>query len=334
MHFHQKSTKMTDYKTLAFKYFRGEISAEEESVLSQWINSGKENLETLHRWENEWNEQAGENVAMDESWARMLGRAAVRETIEEGEIRLQKKKTPIWYAAGVAASLVLAALLIFTPGLKPEEQLYAMEAPVGEKCRILLPDSSVVWLNSGSKLCFNNSFNGKTRDVSLIGEGYFDVAHNPEKPFRVNCGESSVLVRGTKFNISAYPEDRYVVTSVVEGHVVFYKDNTSVDLYKGQSAKFDTAYDVFSHSLENPVNAAAWTESRFVYENISLSELVEKLSRTYGVHFHINSVEHLGDKFNISLRNNESLEDVLEALEYIIPVKTRKSGDNVYVDKK
>ena len=209
-----------------------------------------------------------------------------------------------------------------------------MEAPAGEKCRVALPDHSVEWLNSGSKLSFEDSFNRTERTVTLVGEGYFDVAHDDDRPFTVRCGDVSVLVKGTRFNVSAYPEDRYVVTSVVEGHVVFSDGTAGLDLYKGQSAHYDLLAGRFSRSLENPDDVSAWTESRFVYDNINLVELADKLSRTYAVQFHFNTSDYLDYKFNISLRNNETLADVLSALERIIPVKTRIEGDNVYVDKK
>jgi hypothetical protein len=75
-------------------------------------------------------------------------------------------------------------------------------------------------------------------------------------------------------------------------------------------------------------------ESRFIYNNISLSELAKKLSRTYAVKFHFNTTEHLEDEFNISLRNNENLPVILKALEKIIPVSTRIEGEDVYIDKK
>jgi ferric-dicitrate binding protein FerR (iron transport regulator) len=116
--------------------------------------------------------------------------------------------------------------------------------------------------------------------------------------------------------------------------VVFSDGTAQLDLYKGQSAHYDLLAGRFSRSLENPDDVSAWTESRFVYDNINLVELADKLSRTYAVQFHFNTPDYLDYKFNISLRNNETLSDVLSALERIIPVKTRIEGDNVYVDKK
>ncbi len=322
-----------NYKELAFNYFRGDITGEDERVLNAWVKEDDGNAAQLRGWEKEW--LGSESDAQADQWARMLGRIAVRQTVEEGEMRLDHPTPRRWPAfAAVAASLALVAGLFFLRPRPQESQLYAMEAPAGEKCRVALPDNSVVWLNSGSKLSFEDSFNRKERTVTLVGEGYFDVAHDVDRPFTVRCGDVSVLVKGTRFNVSAYPEDRYVVTSVVEGHVVFSDGTARMDLYKGQSAHYDLLAGRFSRSLEDPDDVSAWTESRFVYDNINLVELADKLSRTYAVKFHFNTPDYLDYKFNISLRNNETLSDVLSALERIIPVKTRIEGDNVYVDKK
>ena len=324
-----------NYKELAFNYFRGDITGEDERVLNAWVKEGDQNAAQLREWEEEWLGSESESESQADQWARMLGRIAVRQTVEEGEMRLDHPARRRWPAfAAVAAALALVAGLFFLLPRPQESQLYAMEAPAGEKCRVALPDNSVVWLNSGSKLSFEDSFNRKERTVTLVGEGYFDVAHDVDRPFTVRCGDVSVLVKGTRFNVSAYPEDRYVVTSVVEGHVVFSDGTARMDLYKGQSAHYDLLAERFSRSLEDPDDVSAWTESRFVYDNINLVELADKLSRTYAVKFHFNTPDYLDYKFNISLRNNETLSDVLSALERIIPVKTRIEGDNVYVDKK
>ena len=319
---------MTNYKELSFKYFRGEITAEEERELHSWIKAEDANLTTLHKWEEEWMASGSEDVSKD--WNQLLGRLSSRQILEEGEIRIRKRHS-LWIPFAVAASLLLAAGSIFLH--RPSEpQLLVMEAPSGEKCRMTLPDSTVVWLNSGSRLTIDDSFNRKERNVNLVGEGYFEVYPNAKKPFRVNCGDVSVLVKGTKFNIEAYPEGRFVSTSVVEGHVEFSRGDAHIDLYKGQSAKYDVLAKVFSRSSENAADVSAWTESRFVYDGIDIYELAEKLSRTYAVRFHFNTEKTLNYKFNISLRNNEGLSEITRALERIIPVKINIEGNNVYVN--
>jgi len=322
---------MTDFKQSAFKYFRGEISGEEERALYAWAKAEGKNMDQLHHWEQEW--KSGAKNPNGEEWARIMGRIAAREVMEDAEERMRRKPFPVWPVVGsIAASLLLAVTLFLRPAA-PLQQ-YAMEAPIGEKARVVLPDSSVVWLNSGSRLCFQESFNHKIRNVQLVGEGYFEVSRNERKPFSVDCGGVSVLVKGTKFNVSAYPEERYIKASVTEGHVVFASADDHVDLLKGQSAQFDQLGKRFARLTEDPEDARAWIKSQFIYNDINLADLAEKLSRTFAVTFHFNTTEHLMDRFSISLRNNESLPEVLQALETLIPVRARVEGNEVYIDKR
>ena len=320
---------MTYYQELAEKYFRGEISDADERALYDWVKADESHLDALHRWEEEW--QQAEGAETSEKWTRILGRLSAREVLEAEDIQPVRHQVP-WWSLAAAVAVLLATLFFVTRPTPP--QLYTMEAPAGERCRVFLPDSSVVWLNSGSKLCFDDSFNGRKREVKLYGEGFFEVAHRDNKPFSVSCGEVAVIVRGTRFNVSAYPEERYVKASVLDGHVSFVHGEAHVELYKGQAARFDLVSGTFYRAMEDPADDAAWTKSQFVYSGISLTELAEKLSRAYAVKFHFITTEHLNDKFNISLRNNETLPEVLEALERIIPVKTRMEGDNIYIDPK
>lgn len=307
---------------------------QDEKLLHDWVKSDPANLAILHAWEKEWEASESDNISA--KWGEMLGRIAVRQTVEEGQLRLGRRNHGWMFASIAAAALLFAAVSVylFSPAFNTAPQIYCTEAPAGEKCRVVLPDSTMVWLNSGSKLSYDDSYNRKERRVRLTGEGYFDVAKDDAHPFVVDCRDASVLVKGTKFNLSAYPEDSRIIAGVVDGHVVFSHGAAYIDLFKGQSADYDKLSHVFSRSNRVPANLCAWTESRFVYDNINLSELSEKLSRTYAVKFHFNTTEHLEDEFSISLRNNETLSDVLNALERIIPVKIRVDGENVYINKK
>lgn len=324
---------MTDRKQQAFNYFRGNISYGDEKDLRAWAKSDPANMSSLHAWEDEW--LASEAASGDGDWSRVLGRIAVRQTLEEGElIKSGNRKNFTFFYAAAAAVVLLTAAFFIIPARRAPVLNYVSEAPVGEKCKVFLPDDTEVWLNSGSRLSYNSGFGRKLRTVVLSGEGYFNVAKDAKHPFIVDCGGAAVEVKGTKFNISAYPEDKSIVTGVTDGHVIFSSGDARIDLFKGQTASFNLLSGTFVRSRENPEDLCAWTESRLVFDNITLSELAEKLSRTYGVKFHFNAPEALDYRFNISLRNNETLSDIAFALEKTVPVRIRIDGDNVYIDGK
>ena len=93
-------------------------------------------------------------------------------------------------------------------------------APVGSRTVVELSDGSVVHLNYGSRMKYPQNFSGETRSVVLTGEGYFKVAHNPDKPFVVSTGIIDVIAVGTIFNVNAYPENNNIATTLVEGKVI------------------------------------------------------------------------------------------------------------------
>ena len=325
---------MNDRKEQALRYFRGTITASEEQDLHDWVSADPANLETLHLWEDEW--KKSEASGSSQGWEAILARVAVRQTVEDGDLRLHKNnRSNLYYALGAVAAAIVIALVFVPFHRQPQPSLnYITEAPIGEKCRVILPDSTAVWLKSGSRLSYASDFGRGSRTVSLTGEGFFDVTRNESSPFIVNCSNARVEVKGTKFNLTAYPEDHDIITSVLEGHVVFSSGDAGIELLKGQSAHFDVLKRSFARSSEDPSDLCAWTESRMVFDNSTLSELAERLSRTYGVRFHFNAPECLGYTFNISLRNNETLPDILSAIEKTTPVRIKTENDNVYIDRK
>src|SRR5690606_16628213 len=103
--------------------------------------------------------------------------------------------------------------------IESAEEYYAMETPKGGTYHMELPDGTQVWLNADSRIYYPLTFTGTKRVVKLIGEAYFEVAHDPNKIFIVETKDEKVKVLGTKFNVKAYPEDAYSCTTLKEGKV-------------------------------------------------------------------------------------------------------------------
>ena len=165
---------------------------------------------------------------------------------------------------------------------------FALETAYGEKSKLILADGTVVWLNAGSSLQYAGNFNSKNREVFLTGEAYFEVTKQSDgTPFVVKTDQYSVLVKGTKFNVSSYPEDLSAKTS-------FSRQKVQASQYK------------------------SWTEGRVEYDKITLNELAVRLSRKYDVQIHLGDDLEKDMAFRVSLRNEETVGDVLHALSEII----------------
>ena len=117
----------------------------------------------------------------------------------------------------------------------------------GSKSQITLPDGSKAWINAGSKLSYRGDFNQSDRIVNLEGEGYFNVTSNKAKPFIVQTAHLKVKAFGTVFNVKAYPEEKTVETTLVEGIVEIEagdmtKSEETLYLYSQAQTKYHLSY--------------------------------------------------------------------------------------------
>lgn len=212
-----------------------------------------------------------------------------------------------------------------------EEEWNSIITPLGGRYKIILSDGSLVMLNSGSKLEFPIGFRGKERRVKLTGEAYFEVTKDPSKPFIVVSGRGLTEVLGTKFNVSNYPEDQVIKTTLLEGKVKF-TDNVSQGmkvLLPGEQASLSG-----DHMQVSEVNAAdfmAWKDNKFIFKNEELAVIMHQLSRWYDIDVDYNSLPERRLYANISA--NVNLSEVLRMLSVTSDLKFNVDGRRVSVMK-
>ena len=211
----------TNIHELAIRYFEGHISKTEEKLLFSYIERAEENRLRFRQWEKEWKvTNEGDEQTMHE-WQRLQRRLRTQEAIMP---MLPCRYFSFWRrVAAVAAIVVLTAgatLGIWNiASLSSTEDYFVFEAPYGEKSKMTLADGTVVWLNAGSVLKYSDKFNERNRKVILSGEAYFEVTKKEKAKFTVQTCGYDVVVKGTKFDVSAYPEDSVVTTALMEGIV-------------------------------------------------------------------------------------------------------------------
>ena len=202
------------------KYNAGLCTAEEKLLLEQWYLSFEWDAATMAFNEHELQK------LKNEAWQALSKRKENRD-ITLGEpakvIAIHRKRKYWWYAVAACFAFILFATWKWWPagGGKEREIVYQQQliTQKGSRSQMLLPDGSKVWLNAGSKLDYPREFNGKTRDVQLQGEAYFEVMKDSEKPFYVHTHAFDIKVLGTGFNVRAYPDEDSAITSLVHGSV-------------------------------------------------------------------------------------------------------------------
>lgn len=231
----------------------------------------------------------------------------------------QKKRLPqfIRYASAVAAVFIAvfisAQLYLYLSG--PDIITIASTDRTKE---IVLPDGSVVTLNRYSSLTYPKEFDEATRNVTLSGEGYFNVTRNEEYPFIVQAGEVLIKALGTRFNVHAYPNDPDIKTSLIEGSVAVGKINTSdvVILQPDEVAIFDkkeaAMYHKVGYSAEKDIN---WLSGAFIFNDTPLEEIARELSNCFNTEIRIEDASLKNYKLTAGFESGESLREILSLLQ-------------------
>ncbi|MCT4601449.1 MAG: DUF4974 domain-containing protein [Marinifilum sp.] len=200
----------------------------------------------------------------------------------------------------------------------------------GEEYQLTLADGTQVWLNSESTLRYPVSFIGKKREVELKGEAYFQVAHNTQKTFIVNTKEMNVAVLGTSFNVSAYPDDETIHTTLVDGSVRVH-NNIGVSNEKLLVPNQQFVYSKTSNQVRiNTVNSkfyAAWKDGVFTFVDEPLPSIMKKLERWYNIRVFFQGQDVQNLRFSGKLKRFKSCNEVLEVISKTSHIEFDIQGD-------
>ncbi|QNF35371.1 FecR family protein [Adhaeribacter swui] len=202
-----------------------------------------------------------------------------------------------------------------------------LTTPVGGQYKITLPDGSEVWLNASSELTFSDAFGKKSREVTLTGEGYFEVAKDKTKPFRVTANHTTVEVLGTHFNVMAYPEEQSINTTLLEGSVKVHNQNRHTIIKPGYQAKSGTTLAVEKVDVDA---AVAWKNGLFQFQNTELGTIMRQLERWYGVQF-LNTGQVQDQHFTGIISRQTELAKILKMLELSGDIKFKTNGQKIII---
>jgi transmembrane sensor len=156
--------------------------------------------------------------------------------------------------------------------------------PRGGQYTVVLEDGTKVTLNAASSIIFPTKFDGTYREVELKGEGYFEVAHDPLKPFRVKCNGQTIEVLGTHFNVNCYNNEPYVKTTLLQGSVKITSKNGNITLKPGQQSRLDlNGTNPILVTDVNTNESVAWKNGLFEFNASSIEEVMRAAERWYNV---------------------------------------------------
>lgn len=361
---------------LLSKKLSGEASPEELVVLENLILEHPEWQYAIQNLGEIWKNQPKKDQTEEED-AYMLHLQRMHElNIPFGNMPDQtpvvsipgRKKMKRWYwAAAVLLVLAGAWTLLRSPfktsqGQEMARQVSEITTRQGSTSKVELPDGSMVWLNAGSKLTYNKDFGKELREVTLSGEGYFDVTKMKDKPFIIHTSNINIKVLGTAFNVKAYPEDKLSETSLIRGSIeVTIKNRPNDKIILSPSEKLVVENDKVTrpvitsnketmnvttatmplvsvnklryHSADSSIDEIAWIDNRLIFRNETMEELALRMERRYAVQIEIEADELKEMKVN-GIFDQESVSQALEALKEMIPsINYVKEGNKIIINR-
>ena len=316
---------------LATKYLSNEATFEEKEQLSEFLKDEKYNEMFVWLSEN-WQNFSPKKSTHDFNIERGLHKLTKKITLFEPDftwedkeyVGFHRRNSLLKIAAIVAIFIFIGIFGLYHSNRNIQENkqitFNVKKTLPGQKSIITLFDGTKVILNADSKLKYPSRFNDSLRQVFLEGEAYFEVKHNPQKPFVVHSGELSTKVLGTKFNVSAFPVDNNIKVSLVEGKVVvsgekFFNNSHEVQLSPHQQFVYNVKSKKGKVRRFNLIKEIGWKDNRYIFDNESLSSALMKLGRAFGVKFELKIPDNRQYKIKANF-NNESFWTIIEAIKY------------------
>jgi ferric-dicitrate binding protein FerR (iron transport regulator) len=367
-----KQVEIPDHiKYLISGYLSDTIEPDELTILRAWLEESSVNKKHFNSMRYAW-------MSSGDDAGRYVSEKGLTELMNSISLpgANSKQSRPFWTWQKIAASWTIFIILSgvsgwFMRGEKgrpesersPEAKEVTVHTKLGSQSTVSLPDGSTVWINAGSKISYNDSYNEQEREISLTGEACFDVKTDPEKPFIVKVGNLSVKALGTTFNIKAYPEDEAITTTLVEGKVIIegtdendekfsitmkpnenityltnhksIKEHQPVKVKPGKVAPVKIPESVIVKDNVKPELYTSWKDEYWIIEKQVLGDLARDFERRYDVVVRFDSESVAAYHFSGTIQR-ETIEQVMLILQRTIPLKYvfNKNEITIREDKK
>jgi ferric-dicitrate binding protein FerR (iron transport regulator) len=350
-------------------YLKKELTDDETKELITWIKADKANKRYFDEYCEIWITAKASlknpEYSFQQGFWKFKQTIKTEEEFTNGGNKRSLFRTVTRYAAVFVLAASLSGLMFFYLGknqvIKPDLSFSELIVPMGSHALFTLSDGTIVTLNAGSKLKYDNHFGTKDRIVQLEGEGYFKVAKDANKPFTVKTSHLDVRALGTEFNVKAYLNEKTIETTLVEGSIkieqvnengkvketilkpnqklTFFKDDSTLNNINRPAKKNrnDVKTLKVQKSVEFPglvtenVNiepVISWKENRWIFEKQSLSQIAVELERRFNVQIIFESEQLKAFRFT-GILLAEPIEQVLEVMSISAPINFKLKGSVV-----
>jgi hypothetical protein len=251
----------------------------------------------------------GEKILLDESKNGELS--------TEGNIHINKLKS---------------GNLVYTAGKNVDKvHVNTLTTPRGGRYQLTLADGTQVWLNAQSSISYPSAFRGSSREVSISGEVYFEVAHNAAMPFRVRSENQVIEVLGTHFNVNTYKAEARTKTTLLSGSIALTHAHQRLMLKPGEQGI--VAGESMSIKNVDPTEVIAWKEGYFDFTDADIGSVVDELGRWYNVDIQYQGAT-TSETFTGRIPRSWSFEKVLHLLKTFKSIQVEMQGRRLIVETK
>jgi len=315
---------------------KSEANEDQLRQIQEWLDLSPDHpvilAEILNTWSVTKNKTEFYQPDLSVNWQKLMNKINYQP---------QKTATHEIYLRWVAVAAVLVMVFLAGMGLgdgffKPTSKISYTRiiAPEGNKTQIVLPDSTYVWLNSGSELQYSSEYTAQNRQISMKGECFFDVVKDAAHPFVVRGSKFQVKVFGTRFNVNEDNTNDLADVTLVSGKVqVLSLNNQPIsELNPGQQLVCNQG-EYHLQKAENLESLTAWLNNMLIFENQPFEDVIHYLEKWYGVKIHLDRTLYYSHNYTFKVKT-ESLREVLELISVITPIEYRIEGEQITIKYK
>lgn len=300
-----------DIEDMLDRYLKGEASPAEIERVETWLNEhGTPN--------SEW--QQMDQVHRDQWLSGLFNEIQDSAGIGDAKVVTMRPRRILWRSIAAVAAVIAIVLTVFLerPAVKSGldgVQLTVLNVPQNQKKQVILADGSKIRLNSASELKYPTLFNGKTREVYLSGEAYFDIQHDPARPFIIHTGKVVTTVLGTAFNIKEDKLQHTVTVTVTRGKVSVANGSEPLGVITpNQQISFNTVSHQHTQTAIDAKQAIAWQESDIHFHDITFADAAAELQQRFKVKISFANEKVKGCRFTGTALKAEKLDDILKVI--------------------
>ncbi|MEN6456447.1 MAG: FecR domain-containing protein [Prolixibacteraceae bacterium] len=313
-----------DAAILLLKYLENKCSPDDLGTIIHLIGTKEDDRELQTLLYEYWkNTPSFQHRIAEEELNQILDSVHHRINLHENKQKAVIKRI-IYYAIRIAAVLFVPLLIVsvwmfLNDGIyHRDDQYITLETQPGSKLKTVLPDGTEVWQNAGTTLQYPAKFTKQNREVILTGEAYFHVSSDLRNPFYVKTTDGTIKVTGTKFNVSAFPDDSFSSVVLEEGKVSYIpanKKKAPVTLRQEEQVTYLKGTGSLIKEKTDVEKYTSWKEGKLIFRNDPLSKVIIRLQRWYNAEITLSDPGHLlgGLTFTMTVKN-ETLPQVLEYL--------------------